>query len=452
MVTERRFWRRSIGSEQRVASLIDHLAERGLELTVAYPGRFSRRDRQEASRYAASFPRLTIASRTFGLAGWRDLIPGLTARLRTPTAAPDGQASGTPRAARRVNPLLDRPSAARARFVHGLLRELRPAIVIVVPTRLTALVHPRPRALAPDVRFVVDTLDVIHQRAERFRAEGADFEYAIDRDQEAEALATYDAILAIHEGDRRTLEALVPGPPVLCVPHGIELPDAGALPLAPGAPAAGRSPRDESARPATEEPMDRPLRLGFLGGRDASNLFGLSWFLDRVWPSLSQRFGSRLELWVAGQICADVSRTSPGMRSIGPVPTIADFWPQIDIAINPVRFGSGLKIKNVEAMAWARPLVTSPIGAEGLERAAPHALAIADEADQWIDCLATWVEAPEERAAVGRAGRRFAETHFAPSAAFAELDAYVDRVLGVGPDGADRGVRTANGRSAGATP
>ena len=63
-----------------------------------------------------------------------------------------------------------------------------------------------------------------------------------------------------------------------------------------------------------------------------------------------------------------------GVLSIGPVETIDVFWPNIDIAINPIRFGSGLKIKNVEALAYGLPLLTTPIGAEGLEAASPLGL------------------------------------------------------------------------------
>ena len=114
------------------------------------------------------------------------------------------------------------------------------------------------------------------------------------------------------------------------------------------------------------------------------------------------------------------------MRWMGTVASIGEFWPAIDIAINPVRFGSGLKIKNVEALAYARALVTSPVGAEGLESAAPSGLRIADTPEEWLAILVHLLDDPVRIEQMGRAGRAHAERHFPPAAAFAELDAYLD--------------------------
>ncbi len=405
IVTDRQFWRRSIGSEQRVASLLEHLARRGEGVIVAYLGRVSTGERGALDRFREPFPRLEVRSR----AG------GLPASLRGMLAAGRAALSATLRASSRRamvaydrNPLLRGSATARRDFVQHLLRELEPRAVIVEFLRLTPTVHPRPVARSRTAVYLVDTHDVLHQRATRFRGGGAEPAIKVDARQEAEALATYDAAVAIHEGDGRAIRALVPGRPVLIVPHGLSLP----LP-APGF-----------------APGPRPIRLGLLAGRDESNRAGLRWFLDAVWPKLVVRFGDRVELRVAGQICETwTQRKTPGERGvqwIGAVDSIGDFWPAIDIAINPVRFGSGLKIKNVEALAYGRALVTSPVGAEGLESAAPTGLQIADAPAQWLEVLSRWIEDPAALARTARQARAYAENHFSPTTAFRELDAYLD--------------------------
>ncbi len=404
VVTDRQFWRRSIGSEQRVANLLEHLASRGERLIVAYLGRVSTREREALDRFCEPFSRLEVRSRAGGLAAF---LPGVLAAGRAIVSA-TLRAPSRRAMADDSNPLLNGSASARRDFVQRLLHDLEPRAVIVEFLRLTSTVHPRPVARTRATAYLVDTHDVLHQRATRFREGGAEPATKVDVRQEAEALATYDAAVAIHEGDGRAIRALVPGRPVLVVPHGLPLP----------MPAPGFA------------PGPRPIRLGLLAGRDESNRAGLRWFLDSVWPKLVVRFGERVELRVAGQICETwiqaKTQGEKGLQWIGAVDSIGDFWPAIDIAINPVRFGSGLKIKNVEALAYGRALVTSPVGAEGLESAAPAGLQIADTAAQWLEVLTRWIEDPEVLARTARQGRVYAEHHFSPTTAFRELDAYLD--------------------------
>lgn len=392
VVTDRRFWRRSIGSEQRIANLIEHLVQRNAPLSVGYLGRISADEREALAGFCAPLPGLAVHGRAADLSS--RIVDALSS---LPAMLPQ----------RRMNPLLVERSRTRRRFVQRLLRELTPRAVIVEFTRLTSTVYPRDPARSVATVYLIDTHDLLHQRATRFREHGATVALDVDAREEAEALATYDAILAIQPVDARAIRALLPEKPVLVVPHGIELP----------VPAPGFA------------PGPRPIRVGFLGGRDESNHAGLHWFLDHVWSKLAARFGERVELVVAGQIAANWTRAEKGMRLMGTLDSIRDFWPAIDIAINPVRFGSGLKIKNVEALAYARALVTSPIGAEGLESAAPAGLFIAATPEDWLAILATWIEAPEQIEETARAGRAHAERHFSPRAAFAELDAFLDALL-----------------------
>ena len=419
VVTDRRFWRRSIGSEQRIASLVEHRASQGERVVVAYLGRVSSRERPALDRFCEPFGQLEVRSRAGGpaeilasllAAGRLALSAGLRALFRRGWV--DGE-----------NPLLRGSGSASARraFVQGLLRELEPRAVIIEFLRLTPTVHPRPLGRAGVTAYLVDTHDVLHQRATRFREGGVEPALEVDARQEAEALATYDAVIAIHDGEGRTIRALVPERPVLVVPHGLALPT----------PAPGFA------------PGPRPIRLGLLAGRDESNRAGLRWFLDSVWPKLVLRFDDRIELRVAGRICETFSREEArkearkerGMQLIGALDSIGEFWPAIDIAINPVRFGSGLKIKNVEALAYARALITSPVGAEGLESAAPAGLQIADTPDEWQGVLTHWIEDPAALAHTARQGRAYAEHHFSPSTAFRELDAYLDAHLDAHLDG-----------------
>jgi glycosyltransferase involved in cell wall biosynthesis len=415
-VTDRRFWRRSIGSEQRIATLILHLARRGEHVAVVYVGRVNSRDRALLTRFLSSAPKLEGLTRPFD---WKTLWHASRKWLRRPRI-PGSKPEPFPGASRWASAIesndapddaLDRPdqySPARRAFVQSVIQERRPRIVIVEFSRLTYTVFPR-GAAAGNCRYWVDTHDILHKRAERYRTAGATVTHPILASQEARDLETYDAILAIQKQEGDQLRELVPHRPVIVVPHGID------LPILPE--------RTSDAR--------QPTRLGFLGGRDESNRHALDWFVDRIWPNIRSRFGEKVELHVAGQICHAWQPRGDGIGIVivGPIDSIEHFWPSIDIAINPVRFGSGLKIKNVEALAYGCPLITTSIGAEGLEVASPDGLRIADTECKWDRSLDDWLTNPDSATELGQAARAYAQAHLTEDAAFHALELQIAETL-----------------------
>jgi hypothetical protein len=407
VVTDRRFWRRSIGSEQRIASLVLHLAQRSEAVTVAYLGRISRRERVRLARLLEASPQLEILPRrptAQALAhGLRQFASEALGRFR-PTRRPSIE-----------NPGLTTPSSpARRAFVDSVIRQRAPRVVIIEFLRLSYTLFPRTDTGTPRPLALVDTHDILHRRAERARARGASVAQPIEAAQELRMLADYDAVIAIQGLEAELLRTGLPGKSVLVVPHGLAMPPASGAPIG----------------------ASRPIRIGFLGGRDESNLDALDWFVHEVWPGIHRRFASAVELHVAGQVTLRWTRAAEGLRILGRVDSVDDFWRGIDIAINPVRYGSGLKIKNVEALAYGRPLLTTSIGAEGLEAAAPDGLRVADSALEWTNALGEWLADPALADRVGRRGRAFAETRLCEAAAFAELDAYLDAYLDAEVDGA----------------
>lgn len=301
----------------------------------------------------------------------------------------------------------------RRAFVQCLILERRPRVVIIEFLRLSYTLFPLPQTSHPAPHTLIDTHDILHLRAARARARGADVDQPIDAAREWQMLAHYDAVLAIQGLEATRLREGLPGRTVLVVPHGVAVAGSPSRPIA----------------------ATRPVRIGFLGGRDASNRDALDWFVREVWPGLHAEWKAQVELHVAGQVTKSWSTTAEGVRNLGPVDSIDDFWRAIDIAINPVRYGSGLKIKNVEALAHGRALLTTSIGAEGLEAAGPDGLHIADSASEWTRVLIEWLAHPDLAVEVARRGREFAETHLCEGAAFAELDAHLDGILNGALDG-----------------
>ncbi len=394
-VTDRLFWRCSIGSEQRIASLLRFLCRNGFRVAALHVGRIDRGDRQRVDDFVASCPGLTVLDRS-GPA-LISFLRGIGLRVR--------EARGP------LPPIPGRRSSATRRaFVHHAIRSRAPRVVVVEFLRLAHLVLPRPALRDGQPLYLIDTHDVMHERARLYRAEGmATGAGAIDAEEEARILETFDALIAIQARESAKLAELAPSRPVLLVPHGIPIPE-----ITP--PPSIRSPGGA-------------LRLGFLGGRDESNVRGLDWLLEEVWPSLESALGDAIELHVAGQVCARWRPPSArGLRIHGAVDSVDAFWTEVDIAVNPVRAGSGLKIKNVEALAHGRPLLTTSVGAQGLEEASPSGLRIADTPAAWIDALQDWARDAEGRHITAARGHDFAKLHFCEAAAFGPLVRYLEGV------------------------
>ncbi len=108
---------------------------------------------------------------------------------------------------------------------------------------------------------------------------------------------------------------------------------------------------------------------------------------------------------MAGQICTLVKDVPDSVDLLGRVEDVADFYRQCVCTVNPMRGGTGLKIKTLESLAHGCSVLTSPSGAEGLERFRDRGLRIASEPQQFADDLVHWITNPVETVAAGESAK-----------------------------------------------
>lgn len=94
------------------------------------------------------------------------------------------------------------------------------------------------------------------------------------------------------------------------------------------------------------------------------NVQGLEWFLRDVWPRV--RSATEVRLLIAGHGWQPSSSAEAGVDVLGYVPDVADLLRRAQVAVAPVLSGGGTKVKILEAMAAALPVVTTRVGAEGI--------------------------------------------------------------------------------------
>jgi glycosyltransferase involved in cell wall biosynthesis len=91
------------------------------------------------------------------------------------------------------------------------------------------------------------------------------------------------------------------------------------------------------------------------------NREGFDWFFDQVAP----RLGDHINIHLVGKGSGRYA-TYPGVRAHGFVEDVSQFYETSKLFISPVLSGAGIKIKNLEAMIHGVPVVSTPLGVDGL--------------------------------------------------------------------------------------
>lgn len=267
------------------------------------------------------------------------------------------------------------------------------------------------RAAAPDgVRqaAILDQHNALYLLVERQAAYESWPRRALWR-REARALAAYerglvrdfDQVLTVTEEDKEALLSLFPeaarpgvaskiSPIPICV-------DAGSQPLL-----------------EMQSGGQQIIHLGTMFW--PPNIEGVMWFAERVLP-LVWREVPEARFVVAGK------RPPPEVRALAvdaggrvevtgfvedPMPLLA----QSQVFIVPVRAGGGMRVKIVDAWLWGLPVVSTTIGAEGLQVRDGENIMLADEPEAFAAAVVRLLREPGLGEALRLAGRQWVEAHY----------------------------------------
>ena len=140
----------------------------------------------------------------------------------------------------------------------------------------------------------------------------------------------------------------------------------------------------------TAVPSGAPNIL-FVGRLDwPPNREGLQWVLENVWPQVIAR-RPELTLTIVGSGSSEwlaPFATLPGVSFLGRVDTLAPYYDACAAALVPVFFGSGTRVKAIEASLHARVCISTAVGVEGLPLRSGCDFIRAESAEQWIDAIA----------------------------------------------------------------
>jgi glycosyltransferase involved in cell wall biosynthesis len=174
-------------------------------------------------------------------------------------------------------------------------------------------------------------------------------------------------------------------------------PDANAVVLPNGVDAAALTPGD--LRPQVRN-------LLFVGSpTHAPNLDAACWLLTAIWPALHRRY-PELRLTLVNLEHPRVRAClQPGVELRGRAPDLEPIYRQSDIAVVPLRAGSGTRLKILEAFAFGVPVVSTTIGREGLMVEPGKHLLNADSPQEFIAAIGQLISSQDERERLARHAR-----------------------------------------------
>lgn len=213
---------------------------------------------------------------------------------------------------------------------------------------------------------------------------------------EAEAVRRFHHVIAVSEVDKAQMARWVDASRISVTPTGVDLEQFGA----------------DAGTSGDAKPL-----VVFVGSMDwEANSDGIDWFCRDVWPLVATANSAAVLRVVGRNPPARIRElASAHVEVTGTVPSVVEHLHAAAVVIVPLRIGGGTRLKIYEAMAARRPVVSTTIGAEGLDVTHDRDIVLADEPAAMADRIVRLLADPAERARIGDAAAATASRFAWPS-------------------------------------
>jgi polysaccharide biosynthesis protein PslH len=127
-----------------------------------------------------------------------------------------------------------------------------------------------------------------------------------------------------------------------------------------------------------------------------------------VWPLVKAAVPNGRLVIVGAGVSRRLERLAEERESVelaGEVESLAPYLLAADVAVCPLRFGGGIKIKILESLRAGRATVSTPIGMQGLPACALEAIVVASETEELAARIVELLTSPDRRVELGRRAR-----------------------------------------------
>ncbi len=176
----------------------------------------------------------------------------------------------------------------------------------------------------------------------------------------------------------------------------------------------------------------------FIGKMDyRPNVDAINWFCSQIWPAVRSAV-PRARLLVVGrdlrpehQLLARV----PGVELVGAVPDERPWFDRSDLLVVPMRMGSGVRLKVLQAMAMGVPIVSTSLGMSGVDAENGTHYLLADSPSDFARQIVAALGNPALRSSLARAARKLVCERYDWQVIVPRLEIFYEELSGV------RGIR-----------
>jgi len=209
------------------------------------------------------------------------------------------------------------------------------------------------------------------------------------RAYELEHLNDYDGVVCITKNDAEVFRQAGCRKPVVSIPFGI----------------------DPGEVPSVEVESDSLFHIGAMDW--LPNQESIRWLLEEVWPVVHREV-PQAKLYLAGRKMPArwMNAKIEGVSVIGEVPDAMYFIGSKKINIVPLLSGSGIRVKIIEAMSIGKTVVTTTVGAQGIDYTDGENILIADTPEQFARQIKRCLEDDAFCSRVGEAAARLVNDQY----------------------------------------
>ena len=161
-----------------------------------------------------------------------------------------------------------------------------------------------------------------------------------------------------------------------------------------------------------------------------ANIVGVQWFARVVWPELARRH-SDIDFVVVGRSPGQEVRAlaSDRVRVTGTVDDVRPYYRNAECLVVPLMVGGGTRLKILEAMAAGVPVVSTRVGAEGIEAESGRDLLIADSPADIVTAIDELLIDGEKRHRLSEAARELVRVRYDWRTVAAKLQALHENLV-----------------------
>jgi glycosyltransferase involved in cell wall biosynthesis len=230
-----------------------------------------------------------------------------------------------------------------------------------------------------------------------------------------EELRTYrdaDGVYLCSAADERRLLDQLPGVHTAVIPNAADV---------------------EYYQPRSTDPPPDSRTVVFFGTLSyVPNTDGVRHFVQDIWPRIAEAHkDARLKIVGGRPPPSLLALAGARVEFSGFVPDLRPHLAAAAVVVVPLRLGGGTRLKIVEAMAMGKAIVSTTLGAEGIEAIPGRHLLVEDQPAAFAHAVTRLLAEPALAAHIGKSARQLALERYAWSGAARALEGFYQRILEV---------------------